>query len=95
VDYVTLWCITAGKGSPGGFDYLAQHDPLWEKAPPKSKSITPGASALTPAVYASRLDSAIIPNWQISRRVAKALGPTRTRALTESLNGAAEVLGEG
>jgi DNA-binding MarR family transcriptional regulator len=34
--------------------------------------------------------------WELAqRRVAKALGPTRTRALTESLKGAAEVLGEG
>jgi DNA-binding MarR family transcriptional regulator len=34
--------------------------------------------------------------WELAqRRVAKALGPTRTRALTENLKGAAEVLGEG
>ncbi len=34
--------------------------------------------------------------WELAqRRVAKALGPTRTRALTESLKGAAKVLGEG
>ena len=34
--------------------------------------------------------------WELAqRRVAKALGSTRTRALTESLKGAAEVLGEG
>jgi len=33
--------------------------------------------------------------WELAqRRVAKALGPTRTRELTESLKGVAEVLGE-
>lgn len=49
--------------------------------------------ALTSLGY-QRLREATRPWGLAQRRVAKALGPTKSRVLTESLKGAAEVLGE-